>query len=653
MPFAYPGNLVAAGGKILFSAYNAGFGTELWITDGTAAGTAMVADINPAGSSSPANFTVVDGVAYFTATDGVTGVELWRSEAGAAAGTTQVTDLRPGPASSSPSTLTRVGGRLFFTATNGVTPVTLWSTDGTADGTVQITDVATGAALTSPLYVADANGTALFQANDGVSGAELWSSDGASGTAFFVQDIDPGAASGAPGLVTMAGGRVYFAAADDVSGVELWSLSNLSPVADAGPDQTVNEGVAVTLDALASTDPDGDALTYEWRDAEGVLIGRGGQVFPVVPTGVHTATLTARDGFGGIATDTVTITVRANVELTLQVAGQEGGDGGVQADAHELCASSATGTLTCSFTYPADGVAHLVALASPDSAFLGWTGACTGSATTCDLTMAAAATVGAAFRIRNHPPVGSAGGACSGVRGQAIAFSGAGSSDPDGDALTYAWDFGDGAAGSGVAPTHAYATVGTFTVALTVNDGTVSSAPALATVTISNQAPTADAGGPYAGVRNQAITLSGSSSSDPDGDALTYAWDFGDGATGSGVAPAHAYATVGTFTVALTVNDGTVSSAPALATVTISNQAPTADAGGPYAGIRNQAITLSSSRPEQCGRRRALTYAWDFGDGAAGSERHAHARVRDRGGLHGHVDGERRDRELRHLRWRR
>ena len=137
--------------------------------------------------------------------------------------------------------------------------------------------------------------------------------------------------------------------------------------------------------------------------------------------------------------------------------------------------------------------------------------------------------------------------------------------------------------------------MGTFTVALTVNDGTVSSAPALATVTISNQAPTADAGGPYAGVRNQAITLSGSSSSDPDGDALTYAWDFGDGATGSGVAPAHAYATVGTFTVALTVNDGTVSSAPALATVTISNQAPTADAGGPYAGVRNQAITLSGS----------------------------------------------------------
>ncbi len=83
-----------------------------------------------------------------------------------------------------------------------------------------------------------------------------------------------------------------------------------------------------------------------------------------------------------------------------------------------------------------------------------------------------------------------------------IAFDGNGSSDPDADALTYAWDFGDGSTGTGAAPTHAYATVGTFTVTLVVNDGYAGSAPATASVTIANQAPAANAGGPYTGVRN-------------------------------------------------------------------------------------------------------------------------------------------------------
>ena len=76
----------------------------------------------------------------------------------------------------------------------------------------------------------------------------------------------------------------------------------------------------------------------------------------------------------------------------------------------------------------------------------------------------------------------------------------------------------------------------------------------------SNTAPTANPGGPYLGAVNTAISFDGSLSSDPDGDPLTYAWDFGDGASVTGAMPTHIYSTAGIYTVCLTVNDGSANS---------------------------------------------------------------------------------------------
>jgi len=93
-------------------------------------------------------------------------------------------------------------------------------------------------------------------------------------------------------------------------------------------------------------------------------------------------------------------------------------------------------------------------------------------------------------------------------------------------------------------------------------------------VIAANQPPTADPGGPYSADAGQVITFDGSRSTDPDKDALTFAWDFGDGTTGAGARPSHAYRTTGSYRVTLTVNDGRGGTHTASTTVTIVDRTP-------------------------------------------------------------------------------
>lgn len=218
---------------------------------------------------------------------------------------------------------------------------------------------------------------------------------------------------------------------------------------------------------------------------------------------------------------------------------------------------------------------------------------------------------------QNSPPTANPGGPYSGYRNQSVTFSGHMSSDPNGDPLTYAWDFGDGTSGTGVAPTHAYTAYGSYTVTLVVNDGVYNSAPVSTTVTIFNRSPSANPGGPYSGYRNQAIAFNGAGSSDPDGDPLTYEWDFGDGTSGTGPTPTHAYAASGTYNVRLLVHDGYVGSYAVFTTATVSNRVPVVNPGGPYTGYRNEPIVFNGSGTDSDGD--ALLFSWNFGDGTSGS----------------------------------
>jgi PKD repeat protein len=160
----------------------------------------------------------------------------------------------------------------------------------------------------------------------------------------------------------------------------------------------------------------------------------------------------------------------------------------------------------------------------------------------------------------NIAPTANPGGPYEGEPGIAVDFDGSMSSDPNGDPITYSWDFGDGSMGDGVTPSHAFATDGSYDITLTVTDdqGAMSTATTTATIATppANSPPTADAGGPYSGTTGSTVSFSAAGSGDPDGDILTYSWNFGDNTTGDGISPSHSYAAAGVYAVTLTVSDG-------------------------------------------------------------------------------------------------
>lgn len=114
-----------------------GYG-ELWVTDGTSSGTNLVRDIMPgAAGSKIRDFTELNGVIYFAATNLEHGEELWRSD-GTSEGTYLVRDINPGAAGSSITKPVILNDKLYFGAIDATNGGSLWSSDGTSSGTTRI-----------------------------------------------------------------------------------------------------------------------------------------------------------------------------------------------------------------------------------------------------------------------------------------------------------------------------------------------------------------------------------------------------------------------------------------------------------------------------------------------------------------------------------
>jgi PKD repeat protein len=117
-------------------------------------------------------------------------------------------------------------------------------------------------------------------------------------------------------------------------------------------------------------------------------------------------------------------------------------------------------------------------------------------------------------------------------------------------------------------------------------------AAAAARAAHADRAPVADAGGPYSGYEDVPISFDGSGSTDPDGEPLTYGWQFGDGASATGPRPRHTFTEPGHYTAALVVLDGSLASRD-----TTSVTVAAVDSASAWLARSDQVVRLQSARP--------------------------------------------------------
>lgn len=188
-------NFAAYNGKLYFKGNDGSHGNELWVTDGTEAGTMLLKDINPnTASSDPGGIITANELLFFAANGGSSqgGYELWKSD-GTAAGTVRVKDINPSgdgtyyPFSLYDKILYNIGNTVYFGG-NDANERELWRSDGTEAGTIRLSNIFTPLAI-GPRQLTSAGNIRLFRME--YIGDELWRSDGTTAGTYVIGDLNP------------------------------------------------------------------------------------------------------------------------------------------------------------------------------------------------------------------------------------------------------------------------------------------------------------------------------------------------------------------------------------------------------------------------------------------------------------------------------
>ena len=239
--------------------------------------------------------------------------------------------------------------------------------------------------------------------------------------------------------------------------------------------------------------------------------------------------------------------------------------------------------------------------------------------------------------VQSNPPLRADAGPDQTVAvGTTVTLLGNGSSDAEGNPLTFAWEIlvrppdsqGTLSNPTSVNPTFEVDRPGVYMVQLTVNDGQMDSQPDVVTINTVNSAPVANAGEAQSAAMGTTVILQGNRSSDVDGDPLTFRWTFLTRPTGSqatlldpmAVNPAFVVDRLGTYVAQLIVNDGTLDSLPTTVIITVESLRPVAHAGADQRLVTvRQTVQLNGSGSSDADGD-ALSFRWALTTRPAGSQ---------------------------------
>lgn len=327
--------------------------------------------------------------------------------------------------------------------------------------------------------------------------------------------------------------------------------------------------LTVNLDASASADPDGQIVSYAWDFGDGTSGSGVTASHTYSGTGTRMVTLTVTDNRGGATSTSQQVSVLAPnqlptaaftwsaqaLQLSFDASGSADPDGTIASYNWDFGDGTTGSGVAPQHTYTSAGD-YTVKLVVADNRG--------GTATV-------SKTVTASVRV-NAKPVAVIASSANGLK---VSFDGTGSTDSDGTVASYAWDFGDGTTSTNASPVHTYGADGAYVVTLIVTDNEgATSAAASKSITVVNAKPKAAFSSSTNGVT---AAFDGADTSDADGSIASYAWDYGDGSTGSGVSPSHQYVGTGTYIVKLTVTDNLGASDSVTHAVTVGGSAIVAD----------------------------------------------------------------------------